>query len=289
MHVADAVGSSEIERFWRDGALCLRGLFAEWVEPMRAAIEEALDAPGPLAQNPARRDYSAADHERSASFFIEQGLWSRHAAFRAFAFDSPAADVAARLLRGAQLNLFFDQLFVKEPDSPEQRTPWHQDQAYWPIRGRHVVSVWVPFDRVSKQTGALRYVQGSHLWSERFSPIDFGPKARALADIAGTQMPDIDAEPGRYEILSWDLEPGDCLIHQGMTVHGSEGNTSANTRRRALSVRFTGDDVRWDPRPGVLEHIPPMTTLPLTLRDGDRMTCEAFPVTRRGSSTPADS
>jgi ectoine hydroxylase-related dioxygenase (phytanoyl-CoA dioxygenase family) len=285
MHVADAVGPAEIERFWSDGALCVRGLFAEWVEPMRAAIEEALDAPGPLAQNTARRDYSARGHERSGSFFIEQGLWSRHAAFRGFAFDSPAADVAERLLGGEQVNLFFDQLFVKEPESAEQRTPWHQDQAYWPIRGQHVVSVWVPFDRSSRQTGALRYVRGSHLWSERYSPTDFGPKARALADIAGARMPDIDAEPTRYEILSWDLEPGDCLIHHGMTVHASEGNASAGTRRRALSIRFTGDDVRWDPRPGVLERIPAMTTLPLTLADGDRMTCEAFPVARRRTST----
>lgn len=286
MQVSDALVEAEVERFWRDGALCVRGLFADWVEPMRAAIEEALDEPGPLAQNPARRNYSATDHERSRSFYIEQGLWSRHAAFRAFAFDSPAAAIAERLLHGAPINLFFDQLFVKEPESPEQRTPWHQDQAYWPIRGRDVVSVWVTFDRVTRQTGALRYVRGSHLWPERFGPIDFGPEARTLADIEGAPMPNIDAEPERYEILSWDLEPGDCLIHHGMTVHGSEGNASQGSRRRALSVRFTGPDVRWHARSGILERIPPMTTLPLTLQDGDPLTCDAFPIARRGRSAP---
>jgi ectoine hydroxylase-related dioxygenase (phytanoyl-CoA dioxygenase family) len=40
------------------------------------------------------------------------------------------------------------------------------------------------------------------------------------------------------------------LIHKGLTVHGAAGNTSSDKRRRALAVRYTGDDARYDPRPG---------------------------------------
>ena len=282
--IETAVGEREVERFWRDGVLCLRGLFSRWVDPMRAAIEEALAAPGPLAQNAARADYRATGHERTRSFHIELGLWSRHPAFRAFALESPAADIADRLLQGPEVNLFFDQLFVKEPGSPEQRTPWHQDQAYWPISGRQVVSVWVPFDPVSEQTGALRYVRGSHDWNLRFRPRDFGPAQRMLEDIAGEPAPDIDAAPEGYEVLSWNLAPGDCLVHHGMAMHSAPGNTSAQTRRRAHSSRFTGGDVRWDPRSGILERIPLMTTLPLSLQPGDPLTCDAFPVVRSSRS-----
>jgi ectoine hydroxylase-related dioxygenase (phytanoyl-CoA dioxygenase family) len=278
--VQQHVTASEVERFWQDGVLCLRGLFAGWVEPMRVAIEEALAAPGPLAQNPAREDYGAAGHERVRSFHIELGLWSRHPTFRAFALESPAADLAASLMAGSAVNLFFDQLFVKEPGSPEQVTPWHQDQAYWPIRGDQVVSIWVPFDRVTQANGALRYVRGSHRWGVHFGPRDFGPAQRMLKGIEGDAVPDIDAHPDRYEVLTWDLEPGDCLVHHGMTLHGATGNASGSVRRRAHSIRFTGDDVRWDPRPGILDRIPRMTTSPLSLRAGDALTCDAFPVVR---------
>jgi ectoine hydroxylase-related dioxygenase (phytanoyl-CoA dioxygenase family) len=286
MYQQDAIcglDSAEVERFWCDGVLCLRGLFALWVEPMRAAIEEALDSPGALAQDPARADYSVTQHERRHSFHIELGLWSRHATFRRFAFESPAADIAQRLFHGGQVSLFFDQLFVKEPGSPEQRTPWHQDQAYWPIAGSQVVSVWIPFDAVTAHTGGLRYVRGSHAWSERFGPRDFGPAQRMLDGIDGEEPPDIDATPERYELLAWDLAPGDCLVHHGMAMHAANGNASGALRRRAHSIRFTGEDVRWDPRPGILERIPPMTTLPLSFAAGDRLTCDAFPCVRSPS------
>lgn len=179
------------------------------------------------------------------------------------------------MLGNARLNLFFDQLFVKEPDSAEQRTPWHQDQSYWPIAGERVLSVWVPFDPVSAETGALRYVKGSHLWGQRFTPTDFGPKQRAVPGVAGDPAPDVDAHPERYEFLSWELAPGDCLVHHGMTMHGAPGNRSCDVRRRAHSIRFTGADVRWDPRPGILENIPKMTTLPIELAAGDALTCRA--------------
>lgn len=269
-----------VERFWRDGALCVRGAFRAWVEPMRDAIEQALDDPGPLAQNPARADYRPAGHERSQSFHIELGVWSRHPVFRDFALCSPAADIAARILSSATINLFFDQLFVKEPGSPEQRTPWHQDQPYWPICGSQVLSIWVPFDRVTEASGALRYVKGSHLWGQRFCPRDFGAGQRALHDLGGETPPEVDADPARYQVLSWELEPGDCLIHHGMTLHAAHGNESARERRRAHSIRFVGDDVRWDPRPEVLARVPRMTTLPIPLEAGAPLTCEAFPVVR---------
>jgi ectoine hydroxylase-related dioxygenase (phytanoyl-CoA dioxygenase family) len=74
-------------------------------------------------------------------------------------------------------------------------------------------------------------------------------------------MPDIDGD--RYELLSWDVEPGDVLIHKGLTIHGAAGNHTADRRRRALAVRYTGDDARYSTRPGtfmqmasVLAHVP---------------------------------
>jgi ectoine hydroxylase-related dioxygenase (phytanoyl-CoA dioxygenase family) len=266
-----------VASFWRDGVVCLRGAFRDWVEPLRACIEEALDGPGPLAAELGEPDLRPAGRRAADSYFVEQGVWNHHPGFERFARESPSVHIGHRLLGSRKVNLFFDQLFVKEPGSPEQRTPWHQDLPYWPIRGRQVLSVWVTVDPVSRETGALRYVRGSHEWAHVYRPYSFGKVTVPLKGLEGELMPDIDADPDGFDVVSWELEPGDCLVHHGMTVHGSPGNASAGVRRRAYSLRWTGDDVTWDPRPGVLERIPLMTSRPLTLRPGDPLDSDTFP------------
>ena len=61
-------------------------------------------------------------------------------------------------------------------------------------------------------------------------------------------MPDIDATREDYEILGWSVEPGDCIAFHGVTVHGAAGN-AAETRRRAISTIWMGDDARYGERP----------------------------------------
>ena len=278
MATTSVVSDDEVEQFWDDGVLCLRGLFTDWVAPMRRAVDEILGTPGPLSID-LGTGAGEQQHVRDR-FYIELGLWERHAWFRSLATESPAVEIADRLLRSKAVHLFFDQLFVKEPGSDQQRTPWHQDQPYWPIRGNDVISVWVTADRVTPQTGALRYVRGSHRWDDWYRPYTFGSVTQPVRGIEGSEIPDIDAEPERYEFLTWDLEPGDCLVHHGRAIHGGPGNASPDQRRRAYSIRYVGDDVRWDPRPGVLDNITVMTTKPITLQAGDVIGGESFPRVR---------
>ena len=141
------VSDGDVEAFWRDGAICLRGVFdLRWIELLREVTDRAIAAPGPLAID--------ATAEQNKKFYIELGLWSRLPGFKAFVFDSPAPAIARRLLRTRKLNLFFDQLFVKEPGTAA-KTPWHQDQPYWPVAGRQVLSLWVPLDPVTLATGEI--------------------------------------------------------------------------------------------------------------------------------------
>lgn len=86
-------------------------------------------------------------------------------------------------------------------------------------------------------------------------------------------MPDIEACRDDYDLISWDLNPGDCYVFNGMTVHGAGGNTDEQRRRRGYTVRYTGDDARYDPRIG--------TSVPLhneRLAAGDRLDSELFPL-----------
>jgi ectoine hydroxylase-related dioxygenase (phytanoyl-CoA dioxygenase family) len=271
-----------VERFWQDGAICLRGLFdADWVKILQDATETAMANPGKLA--------TGRNAEDRRSFYVELGLWSSHAAFRDFVFESPAPVIARRFLRTGKLNLFFDQLFVKAPGA-QNSTPWHQDQPYWPVRGRQVLSIWFAMDPVTLATGGLEYVRGSHDWNRMFHPESFRNdpvQAARMAKLDGEKIPDIDAARDQYEFLSWDMAPGDILIHHGMSIHGAPANSSRSTPRRGYSVRWTGDDATWDPRPGILETIPGPSLLPMPTVPGGSMDSEAFPVMAAREETTA--
>jgi ectoine hydroxylase-related dioxygenase (phytanoyl-CoA dioxygenase family) len=68
------------------------------------------------------------------------------------------------------------------------------------------------------------------------------------------------------------MATGDCLVFHAMIVHGAPGNDTAGARRRGLSLRYTGDDARYDPRPGTFQfpHEPDLAA-------GAPMTCDLFP------------
>lgn len=55
----------------------------------------------------------------------------------------------------------------------------------------------------------------------------------------------------KFELLTWDMDPGDCLVHHSLAVHGAPGISSQSGRRRAYATRWFGEDVRFDPRPGI--------------------------------------
>ena len=66
-------------------------------------------------------------------------IWETDPDFREFCLHSNLPELAANILGCERINLLYDQLFVKEPSTPNT-TRWHNDQPYWPIRGRDVVS-----------------------------------------------------------------------------------------------------------------------------------------------------
>jgi ectoine hydroxylase-related dioxygenase (phytanoyl-CoA dioxygenase family) len=143
------------------------------------------------------------------------------------------------------VRFFYDQMFIKEPgtDAP---TPWHQDLSFWPIRGEQICSFWIPCDPVNRENSGLLYVKGSHRWPQRFKAISPDYLA-TLIDDQMDDVPDINANLDKYELLEWEMEPGDVLIFHPLTLHGSYGNASRVRRRRALAQRWVGDDVVYAP------------------------------------------
>jgi ectoine hydroxylase-related dioxygenase (phytanoyl-CoA dioxygenase family) len=258
-----SVSAADVERFQADGAVLLRGIFRDWVEPLRAGTEYLLKDPSVL-----ERSYRPDDG--SAAFFQDFCNWQRIAEFRAFVLDSPAAAAAARLMRSRSARFFHDHVLVKQPGTSAV-TPWHQDQPYYPVLGRQNVSFWTPLDRVARDT-VMECVAGSHRWGKGYRPTRFDGTPLYPGDDFES-IPDIDAQRESLRILGWDMEPGDAIAFSFMTVHGAPANRSRSTRR-AFSSRWLGDDARYAERAG--QTSPPFPGL--TLKHGDALDAAQFPL-----------
>ena len=247
-----------------DGVVCLRDMFSDkWIDSLRQSAEDSLKSPGELHAE------LADAREENGRFFHDTFIWRRNEICRDYVFDSPAAHIAGKLMDSKKINIFFDQWLIKEPET-ETKTPWHHDLTYWTISGWQVCTLWLALDSVSAESGAVEYVKGSHLWNKKFKPASFSGNNQYKEALP--EVPDIEAMRDELEFIKFDLEPGDCTIHHGLTVHGSPGNKSSSKRRRAHVSRWAGDDVIFHPREG-LQEMPPLPDL----NDGDPIDSELFP------------
>jgi len=261
----------------KDGVVCVRNaLSMDWVEKLRPAADWIQQNPGPYDL-----DLTTGGE---GQFFGGQYMWLRREEFRDLIFDSPLAEIVAKLMGADSVQLFYDFILTKEPGG-SNKTPWHQDRLYYPLSGEaadHICSTWIALDPVSIDSGAVEYIAGSHKWGKAYVPESFSDDGKFDGhDIE--KLPDIDNHRDEYDIKYWDMEPGDIVAHHVMGVHGAPENT-ATVRRRGIAIRWISGEVFFDPRP---------ETQPL-LRDavgngptphqaGDRLGGEAYPIFKFGN------
>jgi ectoine hydroxylase-related dioxygenase (phytanoyl-CoA dioxygenase family) len=263
-------------RYESDGVVVLpQCVELNWVEALREAVDRDINNPGPYVHS--------YDPEDSAGHFHGNlRTWENDATFCSFCTDSPLPAVAATLFDSRKVNLLYDQIFVKEPHTMV-RTRWHNDQPYWPVRGQQVVSFWIALDHVTTESGALEFIRRSHHSGHWYQPEAFGPTSGYDAYERNPEykpIPDIEAQREKYDIVSWNLEPGDVYAFHGLTVHSAGVNRTNKVRRRGYAVRYTGDDVVYDTRPGTNAHL-----CSTVHKDGDILDSDQYPVVWARSST----
>ncbi len=265
------LSQDDVASYQRDGVAVLRGVFSDtWIETLARGLARNIAEPGPY-----RRDYT--EDGEPGHFFGDYCNWRRITEYEDFARNSPAADIAQALMGSAKVNFFHEHVVVKEPGTSD-RTPWHHDQPYYCVDGFDNVSLWLPLDPVPRER-AVEFILGSHRWGRWFTPTKFVGVDYERSDQDYETMPDIEAERDRHEIVAFELAPGDCVAFHFRTVHGAPGNASPDTRRRAISFRWTGDDARFALRQG--EMSPPFPDFAeCSLSPGDPLDSALFPVIR---------
>jgi len=232
-----ALSPEEIQRYRDDGVVMIKqAIDPNWLRLIEAGVEKARGNMSLQGRFMSRK---------TRGYQMDTFLWKHVDELRDAIYYGPFAHWAQQLMGSQEVRFFYDQMFVKEPgtDAP---TPWHQDLSFWPIRGGQITSFWIPLDPVTRESSGLMYVRGSHRWPQRFKAISPDYVA-AIIDEKMDDIPDINANPDQYELLDWEMEPGDILMFHPLALHGSYGNNHRIRRRRALALRWTGDDVVWAP------------------------------------------
>jgi hypothetical protein len=217
------------------------------------------------------------------AFFLDTGVAARHRNFQRVCAQGVMPEIAAALLGADRVNFFGDQIFIKEPGTRGQ-TAFHQDASYFEIEGDECCVMWIPVDPVKAETGGMKYWRGSHHRKEIYAPNVFVSQT-PLPGSEGKLLPDIEGHLEDFDIVQFDVEPGDILVHHYRTVHGAGANLSRYQVRRAASLRYCGDDIRFKSRPWAPRQLHHTTRL----QDGDPLSGPDFPVvwTRKRSNEAA--
>ena len=261
------ISDSLIDEFEHQGAVCLRGLFTrDWLDRLAAGVEKNFANPGP--------DHTVYTKEgEPGGFYDDYCNWQRIDEYRDFVMNSPAAEIAARLTRSKTSRIYHDHVLVKEPGTREV-TPWHHDLPYYGVEGNQLCSIWLPLDLVPK-AACPEFVAGSHSSGKLYYPRLFiDHKNYAEGKDGFETLPDIEAERSNHDLLSWNLDPGDCIVFHMRTIHGAPATTGLKSRRRGFSTRWLGDDARFANRPWKTS--PPFNEV--NLNPGDVMDHSSFPV-----------
>ncbi len=228
-------------RFREDGVVFIAGaLDAHTLQLAEACFYWTLEHPGPgggavLAGTP-------------GTFYQDQANPDAFPAYRELLCDTGIPDIAATLFGCDNVWLMYEQIWLKD-GADSRRMPWHQDLPYLPAAGEHLAVMWTNLDPVAKDY-SLELVRGSHR-GPLYNPSAFNPDdvaANLFDPKEWPQLPDIEAARDEFPIVSWAMQPGDVIVFHPAMLHGG-APTRLGLRRRALSLRFFGDDAWCAERP----------------------------------------
>jgi ectoine hydroxylase-related dioxygenase (phytanoyl-CoA dioxygenase family) len=121
----------------------------------------------------------------------------------------------------------------KEPDGG--KTPWHQDQYYWPLDTEKTITMWMPLVDIDELMGMLTFASRSHL---------SGPVGSLAISDESEAVYDSYINRKEYPIAKaiW-MRAGDATFHAGWTIHSAGANLS-DTMREVMTVIYFADGAR---------------------------------------------
>tara|TARA_B100001109_G_scaffold170744_1_gene139449 strand:- start:319 stop:1107 length:789 start_codon:yes stop_codon:yes gene_type:complete len=255
------LSKKQIFDYQNNGVIIIKDVFKDWIEPLRKGFQKVLDQPSKHGRE--------NTEEKNGRFFEDYCNWERIDEFKDCIFNSPGAKIIAEATNSKSVQIFHEHIFIKEPGTNKE-TPWHQDMPYYCVDGNDTGSFWIPLDEVDKENN-LKLILGSNKWPKLIRPTKWSNNKSWYED--DTSFMDLPSSK-QYEndILIPELRLGDAVLFNFKTVHSSTGNNTSKARR-AFSMRFIGDDVKYIDRGGPTS--PPFDEI--NLKVGDTLREDWFP------------
>ena len=197
------VSFDERLRFLRDGVVCLRGI----VSPEWIELARA-----GLRQ---RRD----------------GLLLQH-----LVSESGASEIAGQLTVNRRLGWTCDELLFDKDVSAATAAHWHQDVSCGLADSHRIVHLWMPVDHMPRET-APEVVRGSHLWKTGYRIAGQSGEAPAI------DLPDIESNRGAFDIVGYEVAPGDVVAFNHRSLHHSGPVMSFGEKHRAFAILCADDEL----------------------------------------------
>jgi len=229
------------------------------------AVDLALAHPSALAK-------VASSADDPGSFTEDFCRWQEIGEIEALAKESRLPAISARLMSSPEVRLYHDHILVKQGGTT-QRTPWHQDQPYYNVDGPGV-SAWIPVDPVP-EAGCLELVAGTHTGPWLMPRTFLHGDAKWFPEGSLAELPDIEADRQAFDIRRFEMQPGDAVFFDFLTVHGAPGFPFSG-RRRVLSLRYLSSRARHAPR--MWRTSPPFDGLEAELGPAAVMDHPLFPI-----------
>jgi len=228
----------------------------KWKEPKKVSFA----APTSLANN-VLREKAAVETGSRGHFVSMTGVFRVCEPVTEIVCNSPIPQIAAALMRSKKVYVYDDQILLK-PARTLEKTAWHQDNGYDHVSGDQLCGVRFPTTKETGEMGPVGYLKGSHKDGVIYKVNYFISKVGNERD-TGADLPDIEGHEQNFDIEYCFPEPGDLVVHHLRTVHGAGGNLSSSASRKAITIRYCGDDARFLYRP----FAPPQDVF--HLKDGD--------------------
>ncbi len=149
-------------------------------------------------------------------------------------FEQRAASIAEQLC-GEGMTVDFDQLLAKQPGRDDAVFGWHQDQAYWiDTDDRRTATCWLAVDDSTLENGCLQFLPGSNHEPVRPHRPLHGDRSESHTLVTDLRPDDV--------LRPVPIRRGDITVHGEGILHGSGGNTTSDSWRRAYIVAFRSLD-----------------------------------------------
>ncbi|REE68758.1 phytanoyl-CoA dioxygenase PhyH [Paenibacillus taihuensis] len=129
------------------------------------------------------------------------------------------------------VRLYYDQALFKEPGGG--RTPWHQDQIYWPFNTDKMITMWMPLVPISEEVGSMTFASESQKMGYISKLVISDESDRTLAGYIERK--------GFEKVTYGAMEAGDATFHSGWTLHNAPSNPT-DQMRKVMTVIYVADD-----------------------------------------------